>query len=146
MEWLTRGNKLPRIPEIKPHAEFDRGLIMSFGTFFRFYYHNLLPNANDSSLGIIGGTQAFLTLSLSFIMGRLLDAQLHKWIVGVGGCLTFLGVLCLSFSIHGGLDGKGDYGVIYFTQGIVMGTGMACFFMHSSQLAVQVSMNSRHEN
>ncbi len=123
---------------------WNRGLIMSFGPYFRYYDEYLLPNAGDSRIGLIGSVQAFLVLSLSFIIGRLIDAQLHRYVVIVGGCLTTLGHFCLSFTSHQGLEGQGIYGLIFLTQGIMGGIGEACYFVFSSQLAVQWFPHNRY--
>ena len=112
---------------------------MSFGTFFRYYDEHLLVGSTDTAIGLIGGVQAFMTLLLSFIIGRLLDAKLHRSVVAVGGVLTWLGYFCLSFNHLHATKGRGCYGVIIFTQSIVAGVGMSCFFMHSSHCAIQVS-------
>lgn len=118
-----------------------RGLIMSFGTFFRYYDEQLLPGATDMAIGLIGGVQAFIVLLLSFIVGRLLDAKFHQIIVGVGGTLTWLGYFCLGLSLHGP-ENRGRYGVIILTQSITAGVGMSCFFTHSSHCAIQVRKES----
>ncbi len=116
----------------------SRGLIMSFGTFFRYYDENLLLAATDTTIGLIGGFQAFIVLLLSFIVGRLLDAKFHRVVVGIGGILTWLGHFSLSFNnLHGSQD-QGSYGLIILTQSVVAGTGMSCFFTHSSHCAIQV--------
>lgn len=114
-----------------------RGLIMSFGTFFRYYDEQILPEATDTAIGLIGGVQAFIVLLLSFIVGRLLDAKFHQIIVAVGGILTWLGYFCLGFSLQGP-ENQGRYGVIILTQSIIAGVGMSCFFTHSSHCAIQV--------
>ena len=112
---------------------------MSFGTFFRYYDEHLLLRATDTSIGLIGGLQAFMTLLLSFVVGRILDAQYHRVVVGVGGALTWLGCFCLSFnSLQGGPEGQGSYGLIVLTQSIITGAGMSCLFMHSSHCTIQV--------
>ena len=113
-----------------------RGLIMSFGTFFRYYDEHLLPDATDTAIGLIGGVQAFMTLLLSFIIGRLLDAKLHRSVVAVGGFLTWLGYFCLSFD---GTKEGACYWSIILTQSVIAGAGMSCLFMHSSHCAIQVS-------
>lgn len=118
-----------------------RGLIMSFGTFFRYYDEYLLPEATDTTIGLIGGIQAFIVLLLSFIVGRLLDAKFHRIIVGVGGVLAWLGYFCLSFTLQGP-ENQGSYGLIILTQSIVAGVGMTCFFTHSSHCAIQVRKQS----
>ena len=56
---------------------------MSYGTFFRFYKEHLLLGTSDSSVGIIGGIVAFLVLSLSVFVGRLADAQYHRYVFPV---------------------------------------------------------------
>lgn len=115
-----------------------RGLIMSFGTFFRYYDEHLLLGATDTTIGLIGGIQAFIILLLSFVVGRLLDAKLHRVIVGVGGVLTSLGYFCLSFTSLRGPENQANYGLIILTQSIIAGVGMSCFFTHSSHCAIQV--------
>ena len=117
----------------------SRGLIMSFGTFFRFYKVYLLLGASDSQIGILGSIPPSLVLGLSFAVGRLVDAQYHRWLLGVGSILTPLGHLCLSFTSGEGLDGQGNYGLMFLTQGLMAGVGIACFFMHGSYVAIQVS-------
>lgn len=111
---------------------------MSFGTFFRFYDEHLLLSATDTTIGLIGGLQAFMTLSLSFVVGRLLDAKFHRTLVGVGGFLTWLGFFCLSFNNVHGSNNQGNHGLIILTQSIIAGVGMSCSFMHSSHCAIQV--------
>ena len=111
---------------------------MSFGTFFRYYDENLLLGSTDTAIGLIGGLQAFMTLLLSFIVGRLLDAKLHRTVVGVGGILTWLGYFCLSFASLQGLKTRESYGLIILHQSIIAGAGMSCLFMHSSHCAIQV--------
>lgn len=115
---------------------------MSFGTFQRYYHEHLLPGATDTSIGLIGGIQAFIVLLLSFIVGRLLDAKLHRVVVGVGGVLTWLGYFCLSFNTLQGPENQGSYGLIILTQSFVAGIGMACSFTHSSHCAIQVRKQS----
>ena len=122
-----------------------RGLIMSFGTFLRYYDEQLLPGATDTAIGLIGGVQAFMVLLLSFIVGRLLDAKFHPTIVGVGGILTWLGYFCLGFSLQG-TENQGKYGVVFLTQSIIAGVGMSCFFTHSSHCAIQVRKDPAQGN
>lgn len=117
-------------------TDLERGLIMSFGPYFRYYDEHLLPSTGDCKIGIIGSIQAFLVLSSSLFVGRLLDAQLHRYLAIAGGVLTVLGHICLSFTSHQGLDGQGNYGQILLTQGFIGGLGEACYFVYSSQLAV----------
>lgn len=111
---------------------------MSFGPYFRYYHEHLLSQAGAWKIGLIGSIQAFLILALSFIIGRLLDARLHRYIASLGCILTTVGHLGLSFTSGQGLRDEGRFGLIFLTQGIIAGLGMACFFVHSSQLAVEV--------
>ena len=114
---------------------------MSFGTFFKYYDEHLLLGATDTTIGLIGGLQAFMALLLSFIVGRFLDAKLHRVIAGVGGVLTWLGYFCLSFNSHGRPKDEGSYGLVILTQSIIAGAGMSCLFMHSSHCAIQVRIS-----
>ena len=118
-----------------------RGLGMSFGPYFRFYDEHLLKSTGTSKIGLIGSMQGFLILSLSVIIGRLVDAKFHRWIVIFGGLFTTLGHLCLSFTSGQGKEDQGNFALIFVTQGLIAGLGMACFFVLSSQLAVKVKGN-----
>lgn len=122
-----------------------RGLIMSFGTFFRYYDERLLLGATDTAVGLIGGVQAFMVLLLSLIVGRLLDAKFHQFINGAGGLWTCLGYFSLGCSMEG-LEDEGRYGLIILTQSIIAGVGMSCFFSHSSHCAIQVRKESAQGN
>ena len=116
----------------------SRGLINSFGAFFRYYDEQLLPEASGTTLGLIGSVQSFFVLLLSVFVGRLLDAQLHRSVVAVGGVLTTLGYLCLSFTSGRALHGEGSYSLVMISHGITAGIGMSCFFVHSSHCVIQV--------
>ena len=112
---------------------------MSFGAFFRYYDEYLIKDgASDTTIGLIGGMQAFLVLGLSVVVGRLLDAQLHRYVTLAGATLMPLGYLGISFCVGEGQMGEGKYGLILLTQGFVAGMGMSCFFVHSSHVAIQV--------
>ncbi len=114
-------------------VDINRGNIVTYGSFFRYYDEILLDGrASDALIGLIGSVQAFLVLGLSSIVGRLLDAQYHRQILLVGGAVTTSSYLCLSFV-------GARWGLILLTQGFMAGFGMACFFTHSSYCAVQVS-------
>ena len=114
-------------------ADIDRGNIMTYGSFFRYYDEFLLGDkASDALIGLIGSVQAFLVLGLSLIVGRILDAQYHRQMLFVGGAMITSAYVCLSFV-------GARWGLILLTQGFMAGFGMACFFTHSSYCAVQVS-------
>ena len=115
---------------------------MSFGTFFKYYDEHLLLGATDTTIGLIGGVQAFIVLLLSFVVGRLLDAKFHRVIVGTGGLLTWLGYFCLSFNSLQGPQNQASYGLVILNQSIIAGVGMSCFFTHSSHCAIQVRKRS----
>lgn len=81
------------------NADLEKGAYHELRTLLRIL-DEYLPNAGDWEIGLIGSVQAFLVLSCSLIVGRLIDAQLHRCVVLVGGVLTTLGHLCLSFTSH----------------------------------------------
>ena len=114
-------------------ADINKGNIMTYGSFFRYYDEILLGDrASDALIGFIGSAQAFLVLGLSLIAGRMLDAQYHRQILLGGGTMIISSYLCLSFV-------GARWGLILLTQGFMAGFGMACFFTNSSHCAVQVS-------
>ena len=114
-------------------VDIDRGNIMTYGSFFRYYDEILMGDwPSDALIGLIGSVQAFLVLGLSLIAGRILDAQYHRQLLLVGGAMITCSYICLSFV-------GASWGLILLTQGFMAGFGMACFFTHSSYCAVQVS-------
>ncbi|KAJ9666537.1 hypothetical protein H2201_003460 [Coniosporium apollinis] len=111
------------------------GLVNAYGTFASYYKQHLLAGTDVLLLNLVGSTQCFVVLSLSFVVGRLLDAGYSRWLTGVGGILVTLGMFMLSLCSGNGGQGDGNYGLIWLTQGLITGLGMACFFVSSSQVA-----------
>ena len=108
---------------------------MSYGVFFELYSHKLLSQVPDADLSLIGGTQSSLALALSLVVGCLLDARKHRWIVGVGMILYVSGLIGLSFAEH-------SYALVWLSSAFIVGIGMSCFFMYSSQNAIEVCLES----
>lgn len=109
------------------------GLVNAYGTFSSFYMESLMPNTPIYLLNLIGSTESFVVLSLSFAMGRLLDAGFSRYILFTGWILVSTGMFTLSVSSGNGRAGQGNYSLIWVTQGFTQGLGMACFFVASSQ-------------
>lgn len=86
-------------------------------------------------LNLIGSTQSFVVLVCSFIVGRLLDANYARSLIGTGAVLVTLGHYLLSVVNGEGLRDQGNYGATWATQGLIVGLGQACFFVSSSQIA-----------
>lgn len=109
------------------------GLVNAYGTFASYYEEQLLPGQDMLLLNLIGSTQSFFVLALSFVVGRLLDAGYSRYLIGVGWVLVTIGMFMLSLCNGDGQFGHGNYSLIWLTQGFVTGLGMACFFVSSSQ-------------
>lgn len=109
------------------------GLVNAYGTFSSFYMESLMPDAPIYLLNLIGSTESFVVLVLSFAVGRLLDAGFSRHLLGVGAVFVSLGMFTLSLSSGSGGRGEGNYALIWVTQGLTQGLGMACFFVASSQ-------------
>jgi MCP family monocarboxylic acid transporter-like MFS transporter 10 len=109
------------------------GLVNAYGTFSSFYMESLMPSTPIYLLNLIGSTESFVVLVLSFAMGRLLDAGFSRYILGAGWALVSLGMFTLSVSSGDGQRNDGNYALIWVTQGLTLGLGMACFFVASSQ-------------
>ena len=105
----------------------------AYGTFAAYYKEHLLPSSDLLLWNLVGSTESFIVLILSFVVGRLLDADHSRQLIGAGGILVTLGMFTLSAANGEGDEGDGNYGLIWTTQGLVMGLGMACFFVSSSQ-------------
>ncbi|KIW02883.1 uncharacterized protein PV09_05933 [Verruconis gallopava] len=110
------------------------GLVNAYGTFASYYEELLMPEKDLYLMNLIGSTESFVVLVLSFIVGRLLDAGLSNIVLPSGFVLVTLGMFLLSLS-GGETYNSGDYGHIWLTQGLTTGLGMACFFVASSQIA-----------
>ena len=111
------------------------GLINSYGSFASYYNDHLLAGKGPLLINLIGSTQSFFLLLLSGVTGRLLDAGYIRTITGVGTVLISLGLFSLSVvnSNDAVEAGQGSYSLIWLTQGFIIGLGMACFFVTSSQ-------------
>lgn len=84
-------------------------------------------------LNLVGSTQSFVVLILSAVVGRFLDAGHIRELLIAGTVLVSLGSFLLSIVNEQGYYNQGHYSLIWLTQGLVSGLGMACFFVSSSQ-------------
>lgn len=109
------------------------GLVNAYGTFSSFYMESLMRDTPIYLLNLIGSTESFVVLVLSFAVGRLLDAGFSRHLLGVGAVFVSLGMFMLSLTSGDGGRGEGRYSLIWVTQGLTQGLGMACFFVASSQ-------------
>lgn len=116
------------------------GLVNAFGTFSSFYLESLMPGIHIYLLNLIGSTESFVVLLLSFAVGRLLDAGFSRYILFAGFVLVSTGMFTLSVSSGAGNRVDGSYTLIWVTQGLTQGLGMACFFVASSQSMLSVSL------
>ncbi|KAF2122041.1 major facilitator superfamily domain-containing protein [Lophiotrema nucula] len=111
------------------------GLVNAYGTFASFYVGNTLRDKDQLELNLIGSTQSFLVLLFSAPVGRLLDAGHFRWVVGTGAFLVPFGMFMLSVAHPNNDLALANYAHIWITQGFVVGLGMACYFVSSSQIA-----------
>lgn len=109
------------------------GLVNTYGTFASYYMQHLMPGRDLLYINLIGSTQSFVVLACSAMVGRLLDAGHARKLIAIGGFLITLGMFLLSVVNGAGHRNDGNYGLIWLTQGLLVGTGMACFFVSSSQ-------------
>lgn len=108
------------------------GLVNAYGTFSSYYVGNSLREVDQLELNLIGSTQSFLVLLFSAPVGKLLDAGHFRYVVATGTFLVPFGLFMLSVA-HPTGDAPASYGSVWATQGLVVGLGMACFFVSSSQ-------------
>ncbi|KAM3422425.1 hypothetical protein BST61_g2776 [Cercospora zeina] len=110
------------------------GLVNAFGTYASFYMNFLMRGEDLLLFNLIGGTQSFVVLGLSGIVGRFLDAGYTRHLILIGTILVSLGSFTLAFvNGDGGVD-HGNLALTWLTQGFISGLGMACFFVSSSQV------------
>ena len=74
-----------------------------------------------------------MVLLFSIIVGRLLDAGYSRYLIIVGTCFVTVSMFMLSVVNGDGGSGQGNYALTWLFQGPLMGIGMACFFVTSSQ-------------
>lgn len=115
------------------------GLVNAYGTFASYYVGHSLRGNDQLQLNLIGSTQSFLVLLFSAPVGRLLDAGHFRYVIGTGAFLVPFGMFMLSIAHPTGVEAEGKYVNIWVTQGFVVGLGMACYFVSSSQ-----GTNQRH--
>lgn len=108
------------------------GLVNAYGTFSSYYVGHSLRSVDQLQLNLIGSTQSFLVLLFSAPVGRLLDAGHFRWVIGTGALLVPFGMFMLSVA-HPSGDDAASFVNIWATQGLVVGLGMACYFVSSSQ-------------
>ena len=109
------------------------GLVNAYGTFASYYQQHLLPGRDLYLWNLIGSTQSFVVLTLSFVVGRVSDAGYSRTLIGLGATVVTLSMFLLSVVNGDGEQGQGNYGLIWLTQGLIQGLGMSCFFVTSSQ-------------
>jgi MFS transporter, MCT family, solute carrier family 16 (monocarboxylic acid transporters), member 10 len=96
-----------------------------------------LSEAGLIELGLIGATECFFVLLLSFVQGKLLDAGYSRFLLAAGTFLVTTGLFSLSVANpgQGTVAASGNYGLTYLAQGVITSLGMSCFFVASSQIA-----------
>ena len=109
------------------------GLVNTYGTYSSYYMQNLLPGRDLLLLNLVGSTQSFVVLAFSAPVGRFLDAGYIQYLLITGTILVTIGSFTLSVVNGDGGYNQGNYGLIWLTQGLISGLGMACFFVSSSQ-------------
>jgi len=109
------------------------GLVNAYGTYQSWYSQHLFADKPVYLLNLIGSTQSFVVLSLSFIIGRLLDANHSRQLIAGGSVLTTLSMFLLSVVNGKAQRNEGNYFLTWLTQGFLLGLGQACFFVSSSQ-------------
>ncbi|CAI6339037.1 unnamed protein product [Periconia digitata] len=111
------------------------GLVNAYGTFSSYYVGHSLKSVDQLQLNLIGSTQSLFVLLLSAPVGRLLDAGHFRYVLGTGAFLVPFGMFMLSVAHPNSESGTANFITIWSTQGLVVGLGMACYFVSSSQIA-----------
>ena len=104
------------------------GLVNAYGTFSSYYLQHLFPGIDLLLLNLIGSTQSFVVLGLSFVVGRLLDAGHARQIVAVETVLVTLGMFMVSVVNHEGKNGQGNYGSLVARTGFCYWLGPSLLF------------------
>jgi len=123
---------LPNL-DLQAYPNSFQPFLIRFAAFLSYYQESLLSDHGPTLLNLVGAMPCFVVLVLSFIVGRLLDADHSRALMVTGTCLTTVGMFMLSVVNGDGGPGDGDYGLILLCQGVIQGLGMSCFFVTSSQ-------------
>lgn len=107
--------------------------VNAYGTYASYYMQHLIPNQDILLLNLVGSTQSFVVLMLSAPVGRFLDAGYIRHLLVAGTILVGLGSFLLSVVNGDASFASGRWALIWLTQGLISGLGMACFFVSSSQ-------------
>ncbi|KAI7219170.1 MFS general substrate transporter [Hortaea werneckii] len=110
------------------------GIVNAYGSYASYYMQHLLPGRDILLLNLVGATQSSIVLFLSAPVGRFLDAGHIRKLLIIGTVLLTIASYVLSTVNGQGDFGQGNYGLIWLTQGLLSGLGMACFFVSSSQV------------
>lgn len=105
------------------------GIVNAYGTFSSFYTETLFQEKDALLTNLIGSTQSAVVLLFSFVVGRLLDAGYSRHLILTGAVVITAGMFGLSGVNGAGGVNQGNYFLTWFTQGLVTGLGMACFFV-----------------
>ncbi|EMD00011.1 hypothetical protein BAUCODRAFT_30450 [Baudoinia panamericana UAMH 10762] len=108
------------------------GYVNAYGTNATFYDHTLMQGLDKMRINLIGATQCFMILGLSFIVGRLVDASHITKVLTTGTCLVALGTFLLAIVDGRSWSPDAVFSYVWATQGFITGCGMACFFVPSS--------------
>ncbi|KAL5113928.1 hypothetical protein ACEQ8H_008177 [Pleosporales sp. CAS-2024a] len=111
------------------------GLVNAYGTWSSYYVGHSLLGTDQLKLNLIGSTQSFLVLLLSNPVGRLLDAGWSRYVIAFGSLCVPLGLFLLSVVHPSDAPATANFGSIWSVQGLLVGVGMAPFFVSSSQVA-----------
>lgn len=111
------------------------GLVNAYGTWSSYYVGHSLEGTDQLQLNLIGSTQSFLVLLFSNPVGRLLDANYSRAVIGFGAIFVPFGLFMLSVvhPTNATVKSNGNFGLIWAMQGLIVGLGMAPFFVSSSQ-------------
>lgn len=109
------------------------GLVNAYGTWSSYYVGHSLMGTDQLKLNLIGSTQSFLVLLFSNPVGRLLDAGYARHVIGFGSFVVPLGLFLLSVVHPQNVHGMANFSSIWGVQGLLVGIGMAPFFVSSSQ-------------
>lgn len=104
------------------------GLVNAYGTYQSYYKQHIFPTANSASLNLIGAMQCFIVLTLSIVVGRILDAGHFYRLTLAGAFLVTLASFLLSLQAI-----TSQYAYVLLTQGVLKALGMSCMFVPSSQ-------------
>jgi len=113
------------------------GYLFTWNVFEDNYTHSFMTDQNPIAIRFIGSVQWFLVFFLALVGGKLADSGFFRRVVLAGSILFSSSLLILSFVP------EEQFGLVFLTQAIGMGTGIGLVFVPTATVAAHYFIRQR---